>query len=360
MLLYITAEDAFGEAAPARREPRPLHTIPSTVSALYDMGMRHHIRPAALLWPAAGELAAVPDWKLDRTVIRVALFGRERLGLGPGTHAAIFGRLDWLWPVAEFTSLGLGATSVGIEHDVPDDALVTVFADADPKVIFATDPASAARLMDLRAAGLLPRATVVSEHTGDEAPGLLPLQKLMELAGTLDTAERAQDFRTASRGVEPGTSALWHVNARGVVRLTHAESMGRIAGRLRLRRPVAGSVAYLQPPRMTLANRLALAACVGDGLTMTALGREHAMGDDVLQLRPHTLRVTAAWLDEICAGCGPRWPVSLDRRAACRRVHERLGDRVRVVETERMVSQATAAALAAADAHVIVDEDQAS
>ena len=46
MLLYITAEDVFGGPTPERRGPRPLHTIPDTVSALYDMGMRHHVRDA--------------------------------------------------------------------------------------------------------------------------------------------------------------------------------------------------------------------------------------------------------------------------------------------------------------------------
>ena len=42
MLLYITAEDMLGDATFEHPRPRPLQAIPPTLSALYDMGMRHH------------------------------------------------------------------------------------------------------------------------------------------------------------------------------------------------------------------------------------------------------------------------------------------------------------------------------
>ena len=45
MLLYITAEDVFGSDTPERRGPRPLHAIPATLAGLYDLGLRHHVRP---------------------------------------------------------------------------------------------------------------------------------------------------------------------------------------------------------------------------------------------------------------------------------------------------------------------------
>ena len=124
MLLYITAEDVLGDASPERRGKRPLHTIPATLSALYDMGMRHHVRSAAMLWPRDSGFEAVADWKLDRLVIRVALYARERLGLDPGGSLAVVGGMGWLWPVVDFAAMGFGAASLGIGPDVPDDALV--------------------------------------------------------------------------------------------------------------------------------------------------------------------------------------------------------------------------------------------
>jgi hypothetical protein len=357
MLLYITAEDVFGDATPKRRGPRPLHSMPPTVSALYDMGMRHHLRSQALLWPAKGGLEAVPDWKLDRLVIRIALYCRENLRLEPGTRAAVFGRLAWLWPVADFAILGFGATSLGIEHDLPDAALVAALLDADPRVIFATDATSTARVVELRARGLLPRTALVGVSTGVEAGDLLPLERLLELGGTLDTVECAQVFRMVCCRVEAEAQAYWHVDARGTERLTHARSMELIAARLRARPPVAGDLSYLQPPRVTLGCRLALAAFVGDGLTQAALGSEGVVSDDVARLRPTGMRVAADWLEAACAGRGPRLPARLDRRAARRRLQECFGDRLRWIETERAVDAATLAAVAAAGAAVVGDQE---
>jgi hypothetical protein len=355
MLLYITAEDVFGdEAAPQRRGPRPLHSIPATLAALYDMGMRHHVRAAAMLWPEADALAPVPDWRLDRLVIRIALYSREQLGLEPGTRAAAFGRLGWLWPAVDFAAQGFGAAAVGLEHDLGDDDVAAVLREADPRVVFATDTASAARLLALRARDRLPRATLVGAGAGASQGEMLPLERLLELGGTLDTAERAQAFRLMCRRVEPAAEAVWHASSRGLERLTHAGAMERVAARLRELPAAAGDVAYLQAPRATLGGRLALAAFVGDGHTTAALGRDAAAEDDVRRLRPHGVRAAAEWLEQTCAGLGPRWPGRLDRRGAGRRLAERLGDRLRWVETERGVDEATAAALAALGARVVV------
>jgi hypothetical protein len=331
MLAYITAEDVLGDAFPERRERRPLQAIPSTLSALYDMGMRHHLRSAAMLWPNASGFESVPDWRLDRLVIRVALYARERLGLSPGGSLAVVGGMGWLWPVVDFAATGFGAASVGIEPDAPDDALVAALAGASPAAAFATDADTAARLLALRRSGRFAGTVVTPEATGADGDGVLPLPRLLELAATLDTAERAQAFRLVSRSVAAGAAALWHAGAEGATRLTHGEAMERVAARLRERPAQPGDVAYLEA-RASLEARLALASFVGDGLTTSAIGGEGRTSTDVAALRPHKLLVGRAWLEEACVGAGPRWPAGLDRRRARRRVHERLGDRVRWVE----------------------------
>ena len=71
MLLYITAEDVLGSEPPERAGPRPLHRIPETVAGLFDLGLRHHVRKDAMLWPADGGFESVPDWKVDRLAIRI-------------------------------------------------------------------------------------------------------------------------------------------------------------------------------------------------------------------------------------------------------------------------------------------------
>ena len=60
MLLYITAEDVFGSGTPERRGPRPLHTIPETLAGLVDLGLRHHVRAAAMAGGRTGLSSSCP------------------------------------------------------------------------------------------------------------------------------------------------------------------------------------------------------------------------------------------------------------------------------------------------------------
>jgi hypothetical protein len=352
MLLYITAEDVFGDGAPERPGPRPLHRIPlhripETVAGLYDLGLRHHVRPAAMAWPADNGFEPVPDWKLDRLAIRTALFGRERLGVEPGDRVAVVGRLGWLWPVVDFAAMGFGAVAVGLEHDLADAVLVDILGQANARAIFATDPESAERLKRLHGEGRLGEATLVGEGLPEEER-LLPLARLQELGSILDTAERAQGFRAVSRQIDPQSEAYWHAGPEGLARLTHREAMERVEPWLRAYPSVDGDVAYLEGPRVDLGTRLAVAGFVGDGVTTTALGRDGRADADVAELRPHKMIVPGDWLEAACRGQGPRWPAGLDRPWARRRLLERLGGRVRWIATTSGVAAETARALDAA------------
>jgi hypothetical protein len=357
MLLYLTAEDVFGGETPERRGPRPLHTIPATVCGLFDLGLRHHVRRAALATWSEGSLEPVPDWRLDRLAIRIALFGRERMGLEPGGRVLVLGRLAALWPAVDFSAMGFGVVPVGVEHDVGDDALAAVAAGAAPRAAFATDPESAERLRALRRGGRLGNATVVAEGVQGE-DGLLTLAELMDLGSVLDTAERAQAFRAFSRQVDPGSPALWHVEPRGLVRLTHREAMAPIEAALRSRAAHEGDVAYVDAPRVTLRKRLALAAFVGDGYTASALGREGRAAADLGEVRPHKVVASEPWLEAACGGRGPQWPAGLDRGRARRRVQEAVGGRLRWVETTSALAGETLRALAAAGVTVDVRDDR--
>jgi hypothetical protein len=345
MLLYITAEDVFGSDTPQQRGPRPLHTIPSTLAGLYDLGLRHHVRAAAMVWWTERALERVPDWKLDRLAIRLALFGRERLGLVPGERLAVLGRLGWLWPALDFAAMGFGVLPVGIEHDLEDEAVTAIVAEAAPRAVFATEAASAQRLLQLRRAGRLGEASVVGESlaAGD---GVLPLAELMDRAGVLDTAERAQSFRAFSRRVEPAGDALWHAAPHGLIRLTHAAAMAQLTPTLRS--AARGDIAYLDAPRATLGKRLGLAAFVGDGCTTAALGRDGRGAEDIAELRPHKALVSERWLAEACGEPVPRWPAWLGKRRTRRRVLQALGGRLRWVEAHAELHDATSRALAAA------------
>lgn len=345
MLLYITAEDVFGSDTPRHRGPRPLHTIPPTVAGLFDIGLRHHVRDAVLTFWQGGQLERVPDWKLDRLAIRVALFGRERLSLEPGGRVAVFGRLGWLWPVVDFAAMGFGLVSVGLEHDLGDDAVCAAVDGAGVRVVYAADAGSGARLRALLGAGRLSGVTVVAEE-GPEADAVVSLGRLLDQGSVLDTAERAQAFRAFSRQVPADGDALWHASGAGTERVTHRQAMERISRTLRARPAQAGDVAYLEASRASLRARCALAGFVGDGLTTTALGREDGTAEDVATLRPHKALVTGSWVESTVAASGPRWPAGLDRPWARRRIMEALGGRVRWVEVSSSLSKSAIAHLA--------------
>jgi AMP-binding enzyme len=347
MLLYITVDDVFPSDSPQRRGARPLHTIPATVAGLYDLGLRHHLRGVVMKWWTDGSLEAVPDWKLDRLAIRTALFSRERLGLEPGQRVAVFGRLGSAWPIVDFAAMGFGLTPVGLEHDVPDDELVAALTAATARVAFATDPASAERLLSLRRTGRLAGTTVVAAGIAEQE-GQVPLETLLDQGGTLDTAERAQSFRAFSRQITPEAEALWHAGRGGRVVLTHRQAMAAISAQLRERPARDGDVAYLEGPRVTLQVRLSIAAFVGDGRTTIALGREEQAAEDVATLSPHKALVSGSWLATACRDRGPRWPLGLDRARVGRRLREGLGGRLRWVEVDSPVDVQTAAALSAA------------
>jgi hypothetical protein len=83
MLLYITAEDVFGDGAPERRGPEPLHRIPDAVAGLYDLGLRHHVRQAAMPWPTDEGFEPVPDGRTTTAVGETGRADRDVVALRP-------------------------------------------------------------------------------------------------------------------------------------------------------------------------------------------------------------------------------------------------------------------------------------
>jgi hypothetical protein len=300
VLLYVST----GE--PEEREFRPLHSMPATVAGLFDLGMRHHVRKGALLLREADAWNDMPDWRLDRLVIRVAVYGRERLGLAAGDRVAIVGPLHWLWPVVEFAAHGHGWVPVGLSQRLRDGDLRDALAESSPRVAFATDDESARRLAELSQAAAVPE-TVVGIGTANGDPRHVALPQLLELGANLDTAERAQSFRRAARAVAAGGEACRHFGADGAgrplppVRLTHAQAMARVREHVTARPAQNGDLAYVEGSEVSVATRLSYWTFVGDGLTQTALGRAGCAAADLALLRPHKLLASAAALAESTA-----------------------------------------------------------
>jgi hypothetical protein len=125
--------------------------------------------------------------------------------------------------------------------------------------------------------------------------------------------------------------------------------MKRVEPPLRARPALPGDVAYVAGPQVGLSTRLALAAFVGDGHTTTVLGRLAQIDKDMQELKPHKMLLSGgAWLETACREQGSRWPAGLDRPWARRRLLDRLGGRLRWIETPSALGDPTARALDAA------------
>lgn len=364
MLLYITVDDVLGNADGTAPRPDPRQPVPATLAALFDRAMRHHSRRAALLRFEPQSVDPVPDWRLDRLAIRVALYCREHLGLDAGAAVGILGPPGWLWPVVECAMLGSGAVSVGFEHEIDDASLAQALVASAPRVVFATDEAGAGRLRRLREAGVVPAFALVPVE-GD-APGAATLPLALELGATLDTAERAQSFRAGARALPPEAPALWHFASDGSsARLSHAAAVELVAPRLLGAPSAPDTVAVVAPRRMTLAARLACQAFLGTGNVTLALGTGERLALELPTLRPHALLASAAWTeslwrDVLQASVGLRrrlalaWPSpALRRLDHCgprvrQALASRLGDRLQVLELDGPLDPGVAAGLAEA------------
>jgi non-ribosomal peptide synthetase component F len=251
-----------------------------TLAALFLAAMRKHDRAAALLHHDGAKWRETPDWRLERQVIRLALFLRDRAGVGPGDRVAIVSRLRPESVVAELAAVAQGAAAVAIDPDLSPGDLRSAIEAVAPAATFVSD--APAR----ECAPPSARATLCFEG---KAPDAWAWTEALDLGGTLDTPERAQSFRALARGVAADACALGHlVGSDGSLRsqfLTQAEAAARLTA-LRTASPARkGAVAYVAGPP-TLAARLAILSFVGDGSTACALGTPGHEAAEIAELQP--------------------------------------------------------------------------
>jgi len=302
VLLIGYLESLFAESSPRKLEPRQAGRGPETLNRLYLHCMREHERKAALLYLRDGRWESVPDWRLDRRVIRLALYLQERAGVSRGDRVAVVSELRPEAAVADFAALGLGAVSVVIDAGVPADSLVAALVDVGPKVILGS-PAG----LDKLDGGTLPLPgleQVIALDGKQVEDTVVRLEAALELGGTLDTAERAQAFRANARAVEPGRAAIVHYEGSANREPQWQEaSQGEVAQRVeaiwRAQQPSSGDRVYLVGPELTLPVRLALYAGLGDGFSSTALASSLGTAAELAELGPHRMIASPSVLAEV-------------------------------------------------------------
>jgi len=260
------------------RQQRSDTDVPATLASLFLGAMRKHDRKAALLQRDGARWRETPDWRLERQVIRLALFLRERAALAPGGRILIVSRLRPVLVVAELAALAQGAASIVID---PDEAVPYPASGAG--AVFVADPALRGRIAE--------EARAVLCFDGPIEGGTA-FSAALDLGGTLDTPERAQSFRAAARAVAPEAPALeWLAASDGAARfdfINHREAMATIRAEWSAAPPQKDAVAYLSGPA-TLTARLGLLAGVGDGRTSSALGEPALEAADIAELNPRRI-----------------------------------------------------------------------
>lgn len=281
---------------------KPLGTTPETLNQLYLQAMRHHAREAALLTRAGERWEPMPDWRFDRHVIRVALYLQERAGLKPGDRIAIVSEWSPEWLVAECAGLNLGAVSVAVDPGLAEARLAGALVEAGAKVVFASEPALAK--LDGGTLALPGLGEVIALGPRRPAENVRTLAEVLDLGGTLDTAERAQAFRAHARSIPPTHPALCHHDSsiEGRVawqELSQGEAVSRIAQLWRARPAREGDRVYLAAPALSLALRLTLHACLGDGYSLTVLGTPDRVAAELAELGPQRIIAPPSALEQI-------------------------------------------------------------
>jgi hypothetical protein len=348
-LVFLAYLDSLFSEGGARERTATPRAVPETLNRLHADAMREHARRGALLAREGGEWKPMPDWRLDRQVIRLALYLRERLGVSTGDRVALVSELRPEWLIADLAALGLGAVSVAVDPRLQGEELADALADAEPSVTFVS---GAAHSLIVSLDGRAPRhgqlIALDSMVTGD---GVLSLNTLLEMGGTLDTPERAQSYRADARSVEADRPAIrnYRQTAGGGwdrVELSQGEVIERLrAGWLR-ERARTGDLAYVSDLTVSLAGRLAMYAFLGDGYTTTALAPVGGNLSDLAALHPTTIVASAELLAEAVRAGGARaeerpegdgrWLSNAARlvplgraRKDQRAIHDTLGGRVR-------------------------------
>jgi hypothetical protein len=326
MLMYVTGSEG---------RSRVIHapdTLPETLVKLYQRAMRDHVRPAAAEERSDGRWHKLPDWRFDRQVIQIALFLKERLGIEGSTPAGLLGSFSPRWVQADFALQGLGALPIGLHPDLSDADLGAALSRDAIRGVMTTDQDAANRIQLLRSAGVVDLDWIVVPGAGEGEDDVVGWDFLWDRGQSLDTPERAANWRYYAREITADHIAGIHYeqdpdNGFNRVAFTHAEAIEGV-GRLWAQCPAReGDVAYLDAPHATLAGRIAAYAWVGDGVTVTlsyaGLSERGWQALDVTKLL-----ASPEWLEALARdlrGANGRW----SGRKAQKLVRERVGERLR-------------------------------
>lgn len=260
---------------------------PRTLAQLHLDAERSGRSRVTLRWRDDGRWHEMPAWRFYRQVIRVGLFLRERLGIRAGDHVLIASPLRVERVLAEWATVMVGAVALAVDPDLPDIRLASQCATRAPNAAFAGG-AEWARLSEVPGVPVAEKVVVLDSGTRVESTR--SWTEALDLGGTLETAERAQSFRSQAQAVAADMPALGHwqrSNGRSVTFMTHGELVRRLRAFWAHIPARDGDRAYVPGGSPSLQSCLAVWGFVADGRTTTILGTPGREVDEIAELRPH-------------------------------------------------------------------------
>jgi AMP-binding enzyme len=246
-------------------------------------------REGVLLRPGRAGWRPLADERLDRRVIRLALYLSDIFEIEPGDRVAIASELRQAWLLADLAIMSLGAVSVAVEPHLPAEILHRALGEAAPRLLFAS-------------ASVLRKLRPVHGHVGPLIPvlafdgtvrwdGPVPLTAALEVWSALDGPGPTKSLRKTAWEIEPQAPACGHfVGIQDghveCVELSPAEALEQVMTHWSWPRARAGERVYFAGPEVTLRTRMALYAALGDGLSSIVFGSPGREFEELADLQP--------------------------------------------------------------------------
>jgi hypothetical protein len=250
----------------------------------------------------------MPAWRFFRNVVRVGLYLRERCSVAAADRVVFVSPARSERLAAEWATVLQGAVVAPISANAPDEVVAASLARIAPKLAFVARPADGERLLRLHR-DLHADRVVTFDAPADAATALPTWSAILDLGGTLDTAERAQAFRASARALRSEMPAIvGPVSDRDVAlsTATHAELVRRIVGFWGRLPPADNDLAYVADDGTAAGLRLALWAFVADGRTTIAFGTPSCEVEEIAEMRPSVIALPRETLERVRASIAER------------------------------------------------------
>lgn len=293
---------SFGESAPSQPVSEG-----QTISELHLRAERSSARKVVTKHWADGRWVDMPAWRFYRQVIRVGLYLRERLQVRPGDHIALLSPLRPEWIVAESAIVVQGAAVASLHTGLSIEVLASAFAQLAPKATFAAGASELAQLTELSKRGVNVGAIIgfdgsagsgaaaTSPASGSATPpagthgSVQTWYQVLDLGGTLDTAERALKFRALARSIGRDTPALAHAEGNNGTTEWKFLTQGEVVQRIEDLRSSPGDIAYVSASYLPVSTLLAVRAFVADGRTTIVVGSPGREAVEIAELAPQVI-----------------------------------------------------------------------